>query len=435
MQTVRSIRIGVLLRGNLVEEKVFDGKAPITIGQSLRCSLSLPVDGMPAEHVLFAVDQGSFVLKLHRAMSGRVAQKDTAPQILEGQAMVALSRGARGKVSLGDATILFQEIATPARTPRPQLPAAIRGSLFDRVDGRLAALVGGSLLVHGALAVWAWVQDNEDTYLGQPSIAMTYQHDAFELDIPDLVEPTTPTMTEPGEPSTPTLPGVAAQVKPSQNVTPSGNQHIANKLPDAQALRDQAIAMANMLANPTGGPNGTPGGMDPRRPNADLNAQIRDVQNQTVEIGNPTRGPVRDTQHQIGTTKGPIVDAPLVIDGPTKKPDETVPGRIQISPVKTPDVTTLTPAMVLAKIQGAYMSGLTRCYQNGLKQSATLAGKVAISFTVNESGRVVDAHATGVGAGVDGCIANVMGAWTFPVPKEDGDATEASFSVALQLTQ
>ncbi|MBA3542718.1 MAG: hypothetical protein H0T79_24085, partial [Deltaproteobacteria bacterium] len=38
----RALRVGVLLRDNLVEERVFSTNAPITIGQSLRCTLSLP---------------------------------------------------------------------------------------------------------------------------------------------------------------------------------------------------------------------------------------------------------------------------------------------------------------------------------------------------------------------------------------------------------
>src|SRR5262245_19366647 len=114
-----SLRVGILLGDQLVEERIFHGATPITFGQSLKCQLSVPVDGVPREHVLFTREQGRF--ELHPTRSMQVTRA-----------------GKRGKLVLGDATILFQEITTPPPAPRPQLPASIRGSLADRIDRRLA---------------------------------------------------------------------------------------------------------------------------------------------------------------------------------------------------------------------------------------------------------------------------------------------------------
>ncbi|MBA3451658.1 MAG: hypothetical protein H0T42_01020, partial [Deltaproteobacteria bacterium] len=47
MPSPRSLRIAVLLNGHIVEERVISGMTPVTIGQSLRCRLSVPVDGVP----------------------------------------------------------------------------------------------------------------------------------------------------------------------------------------------------------------------------------------------------------------------------------------------------------------------------------------------------------------------------------------------------
>ena len=90
---MRSLRIGVVLRGLLVEERLFAG--PVTLGQSLRCALSVPTDGMPREHTLFTVDQGRFVLHLTPAMETRLAG------VTDG----VLAPGARGRIMLGDASI------------------------------------------------------------------------------------------------------------------------------------------------------------------------------------------------------------------------------------------------------------------------------------------------------------------------------------------
>src|SRR6188768_2385956 len=125
----RSLRVGVLINDQLVEERLFAGGAPITFGQSLRCALSVPVDGVPREHVLFTYEQGHFVL--HETSRMDVKRTDS-----------------RGRITIGDATLLFQEVVTPPPAPRPQLPASIRGTFADRIDRRLAVFVGGSLLVH-----------------------------------------------------------------------------------------------------------------------------------------------------------------------------------------------------------------------------------------------------------------------------------------------
>src|SRR5437867_10293025 len=97
-----SLRVGVVLAGKLVEERVFSGATPITFGQSLRCALSLPIESAPREHVLFTCKQGRF--ELHAT-----------------PAMEVVRDHHRGKLTIGDATILFQEIATPPPAPRPQL--------------------------------------------------------------------------------------------------------------------------------------------------------------------------------------------------------------------------------------------------------------------------------------------------------------------------
>jgi hypothetical protein len=89
---------------------------------------------------------------------------------------------------------------------------------------------------------------------------------------------------------------------------------------------------------------------------------------------------------------------------------------------------------VLSKIQSAYMAGLKRCYKEHLKKDASARGKVTLSLTVNETGRTTSGNAKGFASEVDDCIGNQMSSWRFPVPKDkDGEATEASFAITLQL--
>ena len=82
------------------------------------------------------------------------------------------------------------------------------------------------------------------------------------------------------------------------------------------------------------------------------------------------------------------------------------------------------------------MAGLKRCYKEHLKKDASARGKVTLEFTVNETGRTVNGqrrsgfaersrrlhHRRRCRAGASRC------------PKDkDGEATEASFAITLQL--
>lgn len=431
----RAVRIGVLLGDNLVEERLFTitGRtpAPITFGQSLRCAVSIPVDGVPQEHALFVFDQGRTILRATSAMTGRIANGSTSTALTPGDHV--LSRGVRGKIVIGDATLLFQEVAAAPASPRPVLPASIRGSLGDRVDRRLAAIVGASVLLHLGIAGYAWMTDVESTSMFETPLASIYHHETMEITLPD--EPT-PTETSPAQ-----QPGAATPVSPTQVakpvVTPTRMKPSTGPAAPAPAMSvEDAQRFAQVLTGTETGRDGL-GPMRDRSPGADLGQQIDDVGNRPVEVGNPDGETFRQQQDgRIGHDRGPDIQDPTRVA--TNEPkNETKPGgRIKVKPIpgEKPD-STLTVAAVLDKINIVYMQGLQRCYQKGLVEDGTLQGKISMAFTVSERGTLDDSSATGVSSKVDSCVTDFMATWRFPIPKDkDGDPTEQSFKLSLQLT-
>ena len=401
-----SLRIGILLDGQLVEERVFDRAAPITFGQSLRCALSIPVEGLPREHTLFTYANGRFVL--HEAPGMDVRRGD-----------------GRGRLALGAVTILFQEVTTAPAAPRPQLPAAMRTTLADRIDRRLALFVGGSLLVHVGIAAYAWTTDVPTTPLGLSPVATAYHHDIIDVTVPDFDVP----LPAPADSADAAKPAAATPAAPRQTSRPIVRPTNVQR----PASGDDAQRLASILTGADETSRGT-GSMRERQPGADLGQQIDDARNRTITIGDGTHTSRTDDRARIGTNPdSPLVDVQTLTH--TDRPDEsTLRGRIQIGPVKPDDTTTLTPALVLDRINTVYMAGLQRCYKDGLKLDSTLAGRVAISFTVDTRGRLSETRAAGVSPGVDGCIGRQMANWRFPIPKDtDGDPTEASFAVSLAL--
>lgn len=113
--------------------------------------------------------------------------------------------------------------------------------------------------------------------------------------------------------------------------------------------------------------------------------------------------------------------------------ERTPTGRIQVSKKHAFQDTSVTPDIVLAKIQSAYIAGIRRCYLERLRKDATARGEITVSFTVNQSGRTTRPATKGFASDVDDCMRGQVSSWRFPVPKnKDGNPVDASFSITLQ---
>ncbi|MGE5181186.1 MAG: AgmX/PglI C-terminal domain-containing protein [Acidobacteriota bacterium] len=397
--TSRALRIGVLIGDTLVEEQLVDAATPITFGQSLRCTISVPADGVPREHVLFTRDGDAFVLHV------------------AGQPPQPLARGARGKLRVGDATVLYQEVAR-AVVPVPVLPRELRGSLADRIDRRLATIVGASLALHVAIAAWAWTHDAGAPLLDTP---LSGKFERATIDVADVIDAPKPGAAVP---VAPTVQTPARIVQPTRVTVPHR--------PDEPVRLEDAARLASILAGPDADETGV-GSMGHRRPSADLAQQLDDARHHRVTIGDGTPTS-REGREALGTDDHglPIHEqATDRIHAPDAVPER---GRVHLDGLKSEEKTTLTAQLVLDKINALYMAGLQRCYRKGLALDAHLGGTVAISFTVDEAGRVTEPDAEGIDPQVDHCITSQMATWRFTAPRDaKGERTDTTFHVSLAL--
>jgi hypothetical protein len=420
MSSSRCLRIGVVLGDRLVEERTFTAATPVTLGQSIKCALSVPVDGVPKEHVLFGVDQGRHVLRLVAGMEGRLAAKGGAIEALSGPAEIAIASGARGKLRIGEATILFQEMARPAVAPKPQLPASVRGTLADRIDRRLAMIIGGSLIVHVAIALWAWQGDVEHELLGTPEPRSQYAVATMDVTLPDTIDLTPAPQ-----------PGAAIPAAPAHPIVRP--IHVATPAPHAPT-NDDAARLASILASSDDGAHG-PAGMSRRQPGADLDKQLAEVRGRRITIGDGEHTSRADDRARIGTIPDSLpINDPTLTRLPDKDRAAEIHDRFTLDRPRTDEPTSLTPDNVMARIIGLYLKGLERCYSRSLATDPSLTGKIAIAFTIDERGHVTDASAAGMEGQITACVESQMATWRFAIPKDKhGDPTEAPFKVGLIL--
>lgn len=89
----------------------------------------------------------------------------------------------------------------------------------------------------------------------------------------------------------------------------------------------------------------------------------------------------------------------------------------------------LTPDVALSRIESSYLGGMQRCYRARLKRDAMARGRVVVTFTVDESGRVAYRDASGVGKSLEHCVERAMLRWSFPAPDE-----QMTFRLAFRLS-
>lgn len=442
----RVLRIGILLGGKIIEERLIRERVPVSIGQSMKNTFSVPVEGLPLEFTLFSVDQGRYRLHFLRAMDGRLSESGGSVQQLEhlrstaeqhGDAWVLpLSESSRGKLTMGDLTILFQFVVEPPVQPKPMLPASVRGSIADRIDPRLSVILAISILLHFTIALIAWRIDPEiDDDIASRAYNLTFKPETYNLEV-EQPQPQQPGTT--GEAAGNSKPDTPKTTPSTTKPAGGGPKNDGGGSDSGAAASEEAIAFANALTGD--GDNGSDlGGMAGRAPGSELGSEINEVREsgKQVGIGGGTgRGSRGDGDPRMGTGSGPGVEGPSgpVSAGGGKTGEKGPGGRISVSDKEGDTNPNLSPDDVMRKIQSAYMAGLKRCYKEHLKTDPTARGGVQLSFTVNETGRTVGGKAKGFASEVDACITGQMSSWRFVAPKdEDGEATEASFSIKLQL--
>jgi len=442
----RILRIGVLLGGKIVEERLVRERTSVSIGQSMKNTFSIPVEGLPLEYTMFAIDDHKYYLRFLPKMDGRLS--DAGGQVSTLDALkqkgatkhdaywqVPLGDNSRGKLTIGDLTVLFQFVTEPPRQPKPMLPASVRGTFADRFDPRLSVILGTSIVLHFAIVIIALAMDvDTDDGMAARAYNMVFKQDTFNADITPQVE----TKQEAGSDA-----GSAAKAdkkpdKPADKTPQKAPDSGGHDKAPVQLKEEDVSAMVDGLT--TNGPNGrTDADMSARRPQGDLQGAINEIKDSNRLVtsgGNSGRGSRDDGASRPGTGHGPNLGGQTGIEsaGGGKTAEHAPQGRISVSEKSTSDDSTLTPDMVLSKIMSSYMAGLKRCYKNFLNKDASARGKVTLSLTVNATGRTTKGNANGFAPEVDACIGGQMTSWRFPIPKDkDGEATEANFQITLQL--
>jgi hypothetical protein len=426
------LRVAIVQGRRIVEERVFRAAAPITIGPLPGDTFIVPPDVLARPWRLFEERRGRLVLRLAAEMTARVAAASDVSTFdaasAEALRAIVLPEGARGKVTLGDTTILFQRVRPPAPQPRPQLPVSVRRHVLAELDLPFAAIVALTFLLHVGVVVYLR-QVDWPRKLAVDELPDRFVHEILKRPrpAPPKVVPaplaTTPSRPRPA-PKTPTVNVAARAPKPAETEA-ERRARLAKEV--------QKMGFVALLTSRGDGASATRDVLDRGVAVQSIDDAFKGVNRVTVAGDDTLRlprvgGGTGKVATPAGLRVGPGISEATNV-GPAVERGAKTNVREGAPSVEGGHV---DPAAIAREIRGR-RKAIAACYERALKQQPALAGKLVVRFSLTAAGTVsaVDVDDDTLGApDVAACIRAVVLRWRFAALAE-GPA-ELSFPFVFQ---
>jgi hypothetical protein len=436
----KALRIGIIQRGRIVEERLLRRREPVSIGSSPKNTFVVPQSDLPESFTLFRVQRGEFALAFDDAMDGRIhagaGAADFGALAAAGVAkrhgdvhVLPLRDDQWGKARLGEVTVLFQFVRPPPEPPRPTLPRAARGNRFRSMDPLFVLVLLASIALHvSAYAGLASTPVREEVTLEEiPDRFAKLLIPERRLGAPPALE--TPKRGEGGD-------AVEKKAEEARAEKKAGDGDRAGEGGDEasaaarKAARGAAIARAVQgkgllrvlgalgpgargggAAGAVFGGEGGPGGL------GDVAAALSGAGSVALagepgglggRRGGGGAGPA--SIGELGTTGGGGAKIAL---GAKAEVHVTASVAAEDAEIDSPEL----DQAKLGQFVRARMGALKACYESQLKRNPTLRGKIRVRFSVLETGAIADAVAVENGLGspeVASCILATLRTWRTP---------------------
>jgi outer membrane biosynthesis protein TonB len=425
-QAQKVLRVGVIQGGKIVEERILPARQPVTIGTSARATIVVPQSNLPQSYQVFSCQGDRYFLHFEENMEGRIqgpqgaselgalVSQGTARQVGKGYSL-ALRDDQRGKVVLGEVTLLFQFVAPPPEAPRTVLPREAKGNHFKSMDRTFVSLLAASLLVHGSCyGVLASTEVPKEVTLEE---------------IPDRYAKLLIPERQPEPPPPPeekaAAPVEAAKATPEEEKKPQGEPDKKTSSPEQEAARKAARAAAVAKAVQSKGMLKVLGSLGPGSGAGAVSdvfgagGGIGDVATALSGAGgvalatDPGAGGGRKGGGQGGAASiGDLATGGGGNVGLGPKTEVRVSGSVATEAAEI-DSAEIDQGKLGAFVR-ARMGLVKACYENALKRNPNLRGKLTIRFTILETGGIADITTAlnTIGApDVAACIINTMRTW------------------------
>ncbi len=420
------LRIGLVQSGRVIEERVIKQRTHVTIGPSEKSMFVVPTPNIPPQFKLFELIGSDYYLNFLDGMSGRVALATGISDLgaLRGQAkrvgqayQVRLTEDARGKVVIGETTFLFQFVAPPPPQPRPQLPLSVKGGVASQIDWTLTIIAAFSFMFHFGF-IGAMYSDWLDPPVRDDGVAGL-------LDLTkNLPAPPPPPEDKPDTTTTSTATATATagpkSTAPATNTGPKG----AISDSKAASLTQEAQSMQMQMLAAFGGTSAVAGALNRSDvPVTDLSNAAQSGAGVTSAGGDLKLAGTGGALAQPGRGGGGLQNLGVSGGGGG---GQAGPGRDVKGPTGDAQTGALNMSAPVANAERTIAQlrpSFKSCYQKGLANDPSMAGKLIIQIDVAPNGDVANVTKTG-GSGlspeVEQCIMNKVRAKSFDAPGGGG---------------
>lgn len=432
------LRIGVIQAGKLVQERLIPAGESVSIGESAKATFVFPKTGLPrAEYPVFVNRKGNYVLNFTEGMKGKISSGGAAVTLAKlrsdpsvahqgGSWRLGLTDQDRGKIAVGDVTLLFQFVPPPpVQAVQPLKAMDFRPRLLEDDDPIFLGFLGVWCALAVILLLFVWNSDPPEYTLEEMPDRFTKIILAPEIEEVEEVEEAeevdenaeSDEVAEEAEPEEP------EEVEPEEPKT--AEEQAADEQQQIEELKEKSLLL-KMLTTRSEHGVGTAedafaegdGGL------SDLDAALEGVGG--VEMASGENGGIRGG---TGSTEDADIGAVASAGGGSSDLDKAkteIKGSVKGG---TADVGELEDGdkirLVISKSQGA----LTYCYEQRLRQNPSLSGRVEVEWAIRQgrpAGVSIFANSTGDDAFGD-CIKGKIARWRFDGIDTDGDLVSAPF--------
>jgi hypothetical protein len=432
----RLLRVGIIHGKRIVEERLVSATSAVTIGTSPRATFIIPWDGVPHRWRLFEQRGGRRTLRLAPGMSARIARPsggNVTSFDSDASAPIPLPDDARGKITVGDTTVLFQLLRPPAPQPRPRLPFSLQRRALDGIERGFVAVLAATLALHVAVVVYL----RQVEWPRRPAIEEV--PDRFVSNIvrtPRPAPPAAPAATTAARTTPAPSSARRPHTAPPASSPPSRSPAIAAG-PSRESLEAQVRNSGLISVITARSADGTSpiadvlaaGGVD--RP---MDEAFKNIGGLGIAGLDPLPGLTPSGGHgKVGTVDtlriGSRIAQPTTT-GPAGG-ERSVASRVVVAPPVLESGKADLDAIV-RDIRGR-RKAIAACYERALKSNPALAGKLVVRFSIASAGTVVavavDEDTLGA-PDVAGCVRGLIARWRFAPPADA--PVEVSFPFVFQ---
>ena len=445
----RILRIGIVQGGRIVEERLIRKRDNISIGWSSKATFAVPSETLPKQWLLFEANPRGYVAHFADAMDARIAVGNEVVSLAQlkqagrlrrqGQSSrYLLDERSRGKVTVGDLSILFQFVTPPPPQPRPQLPASVRGSFFTGMDWAYTAIATGSFLAHLIFVIYLRSVD----WPRKPDLEEI--PDRFVQMIVKAKPPEPPKETvnkddkkDEDQKVEKKAPSNSSANKPKKEISAEEKARLDAERRARLAEQVRNTGILKLLGAKADGSGSIADVLGKGDVDRDQEKAFQGVGGLTVATGDASlRGVKSGTggSGKVANISG-LRGAGSIAGGDTGagSTEKRITGIVRS---EAPAVDgELDPSLVSKEVR-ARIGAIKACYERALKRNPNLSGKVKVRWTITAAGTVsaVDIEEDSMGdSEVSSCIKGLVMRWRFPAPS--GGSVDVVYPFVFQSSQ